>query len=104
MSMALMKHCVVTPKKYRYITGILPNNKKIEESMELDLTIKEIKRCMMNGAIVQVLDDGSMLPLDERNYYSTDPITEEVNPPISEEDVSKIGDAKVGQAILRSFD
>lgn len=101
--MTQTKHCLITPKKYRYITGILPNMKKIEGPMELDLNIKEIKRCMMNGALVQILDDGSQIPLDERNYhiFSTDEQDIPVLPPgIELEDIARVGYAKVGKAII----
>ena len=95
--MKTTKKCLVTPKKYRYITGILPNNKKIEEPMELELNKKEIKRCMMNGAVVQILLDGSYLPLDEKNYYVNNKVD------ISDiplDKIAKVGQAKIGQAII----
>lgn len=99
--MVTMKHCIVTPKKYRFITGILPMNKKIEDTMELDLNIKEIKRCMMNGAVVQILSNGEMVDLDEKNYYSLEleSITD-VHPPVSLDDIAKVGEAEVGKAMI----
>ena len=99
--MVTMKHCIVTPKKYRFITGILPMNKKIEGTMELDLNIKEIKRCMMNGAVVQILSNGEMVDLDEKNYYSLEleSITD-VHHPVSLDDIAKVGEAEVGKAMI----
>jgi len=99
--MVTMKHCIVTPKKYRFITGILTKNKKIEGPMELDLNIKEIKRCMMNGAVVQILTDGEMVALDETNYYSLEleSITD-VHPPVELDEIAKVGEAEVGKAII----
>lgn len=99
--MVTMKHCIVTPKKYRFITDILPKNKKIEGPMELDLNIKEIKRCMMNGAVVQILTDGEMVALDETNYYSLEleSITG-IHPPVELDDIAKVGEAEVGKAII----
>lgn len=95
--MQSMKKCLVTPKKYRYITGILPKGKKIEGPMELTLNKKEIKRCMMNGAVVQILIDGTYLPLDEKNWY-TENRTELPDIPLDK--IAKVGQAKIGQAII----
>lgn len=97
--MVTMKHCIVTPKKYRFITGILPMNKKIEGPMELDLNTKEIKRCMMNGAVVQIITDGSLLELDEKNYYlEENKSNTNIHPPIPLDEIAKIGEAEIGEA------
>ena len=69
--------------------------------MELDLNIKEIKRCMMNGAVVQILTDGEMVALDETNYYSLEleSITG-IHAPVELDDIAKVGEAEVGKAII----
>ena len=53
--MVTMKHCIVTPKKYRFITGILPKNKKIEGPMELDLN--STKEGKVLGQILDVMQE-----------------------------------------------
>ena len=100
--MVQTKRCLVTPKKYRYISGILTKCKKIEGPMILDLNTREIKRCMMNGAIVQILEDGTQLPLDERNYFVLNSQEDKpiLPPGVDEDDIAKVGRAKIGKAII----
>ena len=66
------KKCLIILKKNRYIPGILPNNKKIEKNMILNLTDREIRRCMNNSALVYIADDNDKFKLDETNFWFDD--------------------------------
>jgi len=54
-----MLKCVVIPAKGKEISGILPNNKRISEEMELILNKREIIKCMKSATVYGVQDDGT---------------------------------------------
>lgn len=60
-----MLKCVIIPSKGREISGILPNNKRISEETTMCLNKREILKCMKNGSVYGVREDGSRVLLTD---------------------------------------
>lgn len=65
------KKCKVVPKKYNYISDILPNNKRIEGETILELNKNEIARAMTLANVYLIGEDDSELLLNPENYYKS---------------------------------
>lgn len=66
----LFKTCLIVPKKYRSISDILLQRKRIEEECTLEnLDVKEIRRAMCNANVYEIIEGQEPLKLDELNYY-----------------------------------
>lgn len=55
-----MLKCKVVPSKNKYISGVLPGNKRIESETVVTLSsVKEIVKCMKSGAVYFIREDGT---------------------------------------------
>lgn len=93
----MLLHCIVIPKKYRFIPNILPNHKRIEKEMILYLNKNEIRKCMNDGCLVTILRNGEQIQLDETNWFRESTYFEPENPPVKPtEGFFKVGTAMIG--------
>lgn len=64
----LRKNIKVFPKRYRFIPGMLNNNKRIYEPTEIkNASVANIIYCMNYGNVVELLSDGTEVPIDTQN-------------------------------------
>lgn len=93
--------CTVTPKRNRFVPNILPGRKRIEQEMTLELNKNEIRKCMNEGCLVAIIENGVKVQLDEKNWYKKVEELAPIDPeppkpePIDTE-YAFIGSAKVG--------
>lgn len=101
----MLKKCLVTPKKNRFISGILPNRKRIDKPMILLLENWQIKRCMSQCVVIFIDSDGDEVPIHERNWNKTPEeleIDSTIEPPVPDNKllVAKVGYCKVGASMV----
>lgn len=60
-----MLKCAIIPSAGREISGILPNNKRISEETILCLNKREILKCMKNGSVYGIREDGTRVLLTD---------------------------------------
>lgn len=60
-----MLKCVIIPSPGREILGILPNNKRISEETVMCLNKREILKCMKNGSVYGIREDGTRVLLTD---------------------------------------
>lgn len=68
--MVMTKKVKVFPKPYRWIGDVLPNNKRISVPSELVLNSREIRKCLNNATVYEVVDGVGDVLLDEYNCYT----------------------------------
>ena len=71
MSNTDTKKVKVTPGNLQSIPDILPQNKRIEEEVTMELNPSEIKRCMSFGTVKEVKSTGEV-NLDPMNFNQKD--------------------------------
>ena len=82
-----MLKCLIIPSKGREISGILPNNKRISEETTLCLNKREILKCMKNGSVYGIREDGSKVLLTD-----SDTINKEIMDKVKEKQHKEILD------------